>query len=213
MSLCIYLTIYHLIFLCEKIVNVKTDTFSHDAIKQTNALIWCRLADINASLIQKKYSSNTTVRLLRIAKFVIEIWVHLWRRRSKPRPRPRRPCPWPWPRGPCPWPWPWPWGPWPWPWPWPWGSWSLALASALRAVALVLVLALQFCPWLHHWTYTTFTSSLVFTREGSLVKSLYKSLTVQKLVDSILKLLSHLQQYLDLNYSIYPQFYEQKKTF
>ena len=39
MSLCIYLTIYHLIFLCEKIVNVKTDTFSHDAIKQTNALI------------------------------------------------------------------------------------------------------------------------------------------------------------------------------
>jgi len=131
MSLCIYLTIYHLIFLCEKIVNVKTDTFSHDAIKQTNALIWCRLADINASLIQKKYNSNTTVRLLRIAKFVIEIWVHLWRRRSKPRPRPRRP--WPWPRG---------------PWPWPWGSWSLA--SALRAVALVLVLALQFCPWLHH---------------------------------------------------------------
>ena len=54
MSLCIYLTIYHLIFLCEKIVNVKTDTFSHDAIKQTNALIWCRIADINASLIQKK---------------------------------------------------------------------------------------------------------------------------------------------------------------
>ena len=39
MPLCIYLTIYHLIFLCEKIVNVKTDTFSHDAIKQTNALI------------------------------------------------------------------------------------------------------------------------------------------------------------------------------